>query len=149
MIPYGGIALRPTLILTLLLLFSLAAIAQNQDQKVPADPNRPARPVDGAKIFQYYCASCHGADARGHGPAAPALRHSTPDLTVISQRNGGKFPYQQVKDVIAGKGPAPLAHGNREMPIWGPVFHQVESDQDWGVVRLEAITKYIASIQQK
>ncbi len=23
-------------------------------------------------------------------------------------------------------------HGDREMPIWGPIFHQVEADQDWG-----------------
>ncbi len=150
MTPYGGISLRPALIPALLLLFCLAAVAQNQGPKAPGDPNRPARyPLEGAKIFQYYCASCHGPDARGHGPAAPALRHSTPDLTLISQKNGGKFPYQQVKDIIAGTGSAPLAHGNREMPIWGPVFHQVETDQDWGEVRLDAITKYLASIQQK
>jgi len=34
-------------------------------------------------------------------------------------------------------------------PIWGPIFHEVEADQDWGEVRLDAITKYIESIQQK
>jgi hypothetical protein len=27
-----------------------------------------------------------------------------------------------------------LAHGDREMPIWGPIFHEVEADQDWGEV---------------
>ena len=45
--------------------------------------------------------------------------------------------------------PGPLAHGDREMRIWGPIFHEVESDQDWGEVRLDAITKYMESIQQK
>jgi hypothetical protein len=35
------------------------------------------------------------------------------------------------------------------MPNGGPIFHQLESDQDWGEVRLEAITKYLDSIQQK
>jgi hypothetical protein len=35
------------------------------------------------------------------------------------------------------------------MTIWGPIFHEVEADQDWGEVRLDAITKYIESIQQK
>jgi hypothetical protein len=34
------------------------------------------------------------------------------------------------------------------MPIWGPIFHEVESDQDWGEVRLDAINKHIESIQR-
>jgi hypothetical protein len=42
-----------------------------------------------------------------------------------------------------------MAHGNREMPVWGPVFHFVEWDQDLGNVRLDAITKYLESIQEK
>src|SRR5512141_70213 len=105
--------------------------------------------VEGAKIFQYHCAACHGTDGRGHGPASVALKHPVPDLTVISQRSGGKFPYQRVKGIIEGNEPGPLAHGDREMPIWGPIFHEVESDQDWGEVRLDAITKHMASIQQK
>ncbi|MGC2539827.1 MAG: hypothetical protein WA372_01420, partial [Candidatus Sulfotelmatobacter sp.] len=72
------------------------------------------------------------------------------DLTLISSRNGGKFPYQQIKDIIQGKQTAPpAAHGSSEMPIWGPIFHQVEADQDWGEVRLDAVTKYLESLQQK
>jgi mono/diheme cytochrome c family protein len=98
---------------------------------------------------RYYCAACHGADGRGHGPASVALKHAVPDLTLISQRNGGKFPYQRVKEIIEGKEPGPLAHGDREMPIWGPIFHEVESDEDWGEVRLDAVTKHVESIQQK
>jgi mono/diheme cytochrome c family protein len=135
-------------LLTLLLLFPLVGLAQSQTTS--GDPSRPARnPVEGAKIFRYYCAACHGADGRGHGPASAALKNAVPDLTLISQRDGGKFRYQRVKEIIEGKQPGPLAHGNREMPIWGPIFHEVESDQDWGEVRLDAITKYIESIQQK
>jgi mono/diheme cytochrome c family protein len=70
--------------------------AQKQDKATS-----PARnPVEGAKIFRYYCAACHGADGRGHGPASVALKHRVSDLTLISQRNGGKFPYQRVKEII-------------------------------------------------
>jgi mono/diheme cytochrome c family protein len=105
--------------------------------------------VDGAKIFQYYCAACHGADGRGRGPASVSLKHPVPDLTRISQRSSGKFPYQRVRAIIEGKTPGMLAHGNREMPVWGPIFHEVEADQDWGEVRLDAITKHMESIQQK
>jgi mono/diheme cytochrome c family protein len=104
---------------------------------------------EGAKIFQYHCAACHGADGRGHGPASVSLKNPVPDLTRISQRSGGKFPYQRVRTIIEGKEPGMLAHGDREMPIWGPIFHEVEADQDWGEVRLDAITKHMESIQQK
>jgi len=106
-------------------------------------------PVEGAKIFQYHCAACHGGDGRGHGPASASLKHSVPDLTRISQRNGGKFPYKQVRAIVEGKRTGIVAHGDGEMPVWGPIFHQVEADQDWGEVRLDAITKHMQSIQQK
>src|SRR5450755_3179984 len=133
------------LLFLVLLLAVLLPAAQKQDKTTP-----PARnPVEGAKIFRYYCAACHGADGRGHGPASVALKHAVPDLTLISQRNGGKFPYRRVKEIIEGKEPGPLAHGDREMPIWGPIFHEVELDEDWGEVRLDAITKHMESIQQK
>jgi hypothetical protein len=39
------------------------------------------------------------------------------------------------------------SHGSREMLIWGPIFHQVESDVDRGNVRLENLLKYLESIQ--
>jgi mono/diheme cytochrome c family protein len=124
---------------------ALLPAAQTQDERTSSTRN----PVEGAKIFRYHCAACHGADGRGHGPASVALKHPVPDLTLISQRSGRKFPYQRVKKIIEGKEPGLLVHGNREMPIWGPIFHEVESDQDWGEVRMDAITKYLESIQQK
>ena len=134
----------------LLCLFCLSAVLLAVAQKQEQATTSPARnPIEGPKIFRYYCAACHGADGRGHGPASGALKHAVSDLTLISQRNGGKFPYEHVKEIIEGKQPGPLAHGDREMPIWGPIFHEVESDQDWGEVRLDAITKYLESIQQK
>jgi len=41
------------------------------------------------------------------------------------------------------------AHGSKEMPIWGPIFHEIEFDRDLGIVRLENVIKYLESIQQK
>jgi hypothetical protein len=40
-----------------------------------------------------------------------------------------KFPTAWVRRIIAGDEDH-AAHGSREMPIWGPVFHQIENDQD-------------------
>jgi hypothetical protein len=34
------------------------------------------------------------------------------------------------------------------MPVWGPIFHQVEEDRDYGAVRLHNLTEYIRSIQK-
>ena len=123
----------------------LSPAAQKQDKTTPS----PRNSVEGARIFQYHCAVCHGPDGRGNGPDAVVLKHPVPDLTLISQKSGGRFPYQRVKEIIEGKETGWLAQSNREMPSWGPVFHEVESDQDWGEVRVDAITKYLESIQQK
>jgi hypothetical protein len=38
-------------------------------------------------------------------------------------------------------------HGSREMPVWGPIFSQVEADVDRGPVRMENLVKYLESIQ--
>jgi mono/diheme cytochrome c family protein len=30
--------------------------------------------------------------------------------------------------------------------MWGPIFHQVEADMDWGYVRVENLVRYLESI---
>ena len=102
--------------------------------------------VAGPDLFRAYCASCHGLDAKGHGPAAAALKTRVADLTVLANNNGGEFPSNRVRSTIMGE-KVQAAHGSREMPIWGPIFHQVESDVDRGHVRLENLVKYLESIQ--
>lgn len=110
----------------------------------------PIRPVDGAGVFRTYCASCHGLEGRGDGPVAKALRQQLPDLRRLAQRNSGKFPAVHVRNTIMfGADELLPAHGSKEMPIWGPIFHEIEFDQDLGNVRLENVTRYLESIQQK
>ncbi len=133
-----------------LLLLSLLLLPALLLQAVPRQRGAilsASNTVDGAKIFQYRCAVCHGMDGRGHGPDSVVLKHPVPDVTLISKRSGGQFPYERVREIIDGKERGLPAHGDREMPIWGPIFHEVESDQDWGEVRLDAITKHVESIQ--
>jgi len=74
------------------------------------------------------------------------LKKHVPDLTRIAQRNKGVFAEDSVRNIIAGD-TSITAHGSREMPVWGPVFHEVEQDQDWGNVRLQNLVKYLKSIQ--
>ena len=106
------------------------------------------RSLKGPELFHAYCASCHGAAAHGDGPAASNLKTKVPDLTVLAKHNNGKFPALQVRDLIDGR-PSVLSHGSRAMPVWGPIFHQVEEDRDFGEVRLTNLVKYLESIQQK
>lgn len=104
------------------------------------------RSLEGPDLFRAYCASCHGADAKGNGPAASALKTEVPDLTILTKKNEGPFPAARVRRMILGD-EVVASHGSREMPVWGPIFHQIEADVDRGNVRLENLVKYIESIQ--
>jgi mono/diheme cytochrome c family protein len=104
------------------------------------------RSVAGPDLFRAYCASCHGSDAKGHGPAAEAMKTRVPDLTRLASDNGGKFPDVLVRKTIMGDDVI-AAHGSRKMPIWGPIFHQIEDDVDRGNVRLDNLIQYLESIQ--
>jgi mono/diheme cytochrome c family protein len=128
-----------------LLLSVVVSVAQNRNQR-----QSPIRPVEGASIFRNSCAACHGLDGQGNGPASKALKRALPDLTRLSQRNGGAFPAIHVRTTIMfGTDDIIPAHGSKEMPIWGPLFHEIEFDQDLGNVRLENLIKYLESIQRK
>jgi mono/diheme cytochrome c family protein len=104
--------------------------------------------VKGRDLFQAHCAACHGEDGSGHGPLASVLKTKVPDLTALAKNNKGEFPSPFVRKIVVGEDVL-ISHGSREMPIWGPIFHQIESDQDWGNVRVENLVKYLQSIQQK
>jgi len=136
---------RVTMLVLLLVSLVVSTSAQTANQVQP-----PIRPVDGASIFRSYCAACHGLDGRGNGPVSKVLKHEVPDLTRLSQRNGGAFPAIHVQTIIMfGTDDLLPAHGSKQMPIWGPIFHEIEFDQDLGNVRLENVTRYLESIQRK
>ena len=121
-------------------------VSQAQQKANPKEQQTLIRSVEGVDLYRAYCASCHGKDGKGNGPVAPALKATVPDLTVITKNNGGTFPAARVRRIIAGEGMI-ASHGSREMPVWGPIFSQVEADVDRGPVRLENLVKYLESIQ--
>jgi mono/diheme cytochrome c family protein len=120
----------------------------NVDKRTPEEV-RLIESLEGPALFQAYCASCHGKDGKGGGPAASALKATVPDLTRIGQESGGKFPSDRVERIISGDEPGIPAHGSREMPIWGPIFKQIAWDQDLGRLCIYNLTKYLESLQQK
>ena len=107
-----------------------------------------SEPVTGAQLFRTYCASCHGESARGAGPLRGELTRPAPDLTTYTARNGGMFPGERLRQMIAGRGPA--AHGDRTMPVWGDVFKRQDSAPDTGEgARIDALVTFLQSIQQR
>ncbi len=130
----------------------LAAAMMSGDDRAKQAPGQPQGPLihslQGPDLYRAYCASCHGVDAKGSGPVTPALVSQPPDLTTIAQRNGGLYPADRVRRIIAGD-EVVVAHGPREMPVWGPIFHQVEQDRDYGYIRLQSLTDYLRGLQKK
>jgi mono/diheme cytochrome c family protein len=102
--------------------------------------------MEGVDTFKAYCAVCHGADAKGTGPAATALKKVPADLTTIAKRNGGKFSPTDVEATIMGQ-QALASHGSRDMPIWGPVFQSLASDSSVMKLRVTNLVGYLKSIQ--
>ena len=51
--------------------------------------------------------------------------------------------------MILGNAEALEVHGSREMPVWGPVFHRVEDDQDFALVRVQRLVEFIRTKQAK
>lgn len=81
------------------------------------DPNE----FSGVRTYQTFCASCHGLGGRGDGPVQPFV-HNVPDLTQLARRNDGKFPTDEVRQIIDGRKEIG-AHGTRKMPVWGWEFY--------------------------
>lgn len=94
--------------------------------------------MQGAELFQSFCAPCHGSSGKGDGPVASALKDHTPDLTRLAAENGGTFPSARLKAVIRNEN-GPVAHGTAQMPVWGPLFQAVSGREDKNPSKLKVI----------
>jgi hypothetical protein len=91
------------------------------------------------------------ADGRGTGEAAGSMRPRPADLTELAKKNGGRFPRDEVKEIIDGRKRV-AAHGSSAMPVWGKVFAQeqaYEQPDTHAQSQIELICGYPATIQTK
>jgi len=131
------------------LLFLMACVLGAQDKPTGVGKAPSPTATSGKKTYAHYCASCHGADARGNGPAAVVLKTTPPDLTTVAKRHGGKFPYDYVFNVLRF-GTRFASHGSSDMPIWGPIFGSMENYDEVAVrKRIKDLSDYLASLQEK
>ena len=126
--------------------FGSLAIGQEQPKANKQAPTMTPE-IAGQEMFRSYCASCHGLDGKGKGPAAPALKKQPPDLTLLTKKYG-KFPRSTVNSVIEGTDFI-TDHGTRDMPIWGDAFRTTNRDESMVKMKVQNLTTYIESFQQK
>lgn len=130
-----------------LLVGALAVIVDAGQKTGPGTPPLIVESMYGPDLYRHYCATCHGRDGKGHGPAAAAMKVPPPDLTVLARRENGAFPAFAVEAIICG-GTAVTAHGSDEMPVWGPIFRALDPSDARVKARIAALVSHVASIQR-
>ena len=137
----------------ILVAISTFAVGQQAPEQTPPVvkhvpiANTPSN--SGKEMFNSYCAVCHGTDGKGNGPAASAMKSAPTDLTVLAQKNGGKYPSAHVASIIRGQGTMP-SHGSQDMPVWGPLFSSISQGHEAQVQQRTAnLVAYIETLQAK
>jgi mono/diheme cytochrome c family protein len=110
-------------------------------------PATKTDPTNGKQMYTSYCAPCHGADARGNGPVARALKTPPADLTELAKANHGKYPENHVVSVLHFGTDVP-AHGAAEMPVWGKIFASMSKVNSQETdLRTANLIRYLETVQ--
>jgi mono/diheme cytochrome c family protein len=124
-------------------MFAAAGTAAAQDEAI------------GKEEYRMHCAACHGLEGRGDGPVGQILKTPAPNLALITERNGGKFPVQKIYDIIEGSSVI-AAHGTRDMPLWGDRYRtapkpvtpdQASMSEDLAQQRILSLVYYLGTLQ--
>ncbi|MGB8893023.1 MAG: cytochrome c [Pseudolabrys sp.] len=111
----------------------------------------------GKNEYDTRCAICHGLSGKGDGPYVQLLKEGTdlPNLTELSKKNGGVYPFLRVYWTIDGTVRV-RAHGSANMPIWGQVYklqsHNLDPLYDpelFTRTKIFALTEYVWRLQAK
>jgi mono/diheme cytochrome c family protein len=123
-----------------------------------AQQNSPQIVDLGKYYFESHCAICHGPNGTGlpPEPGLTFLTKNVPNLTTVSKRNGGVFPFVRVYETIDGRNEV-QAHGTtRDMPIWGREFtaqslelNPYYNSEAFARAKIPALTEYVYRLQEK
>jgi len=148
--------MRVTKFISLAVIFAaVSTFVVAQDSATQTAPTVKHVPISntpsnsGKEMFDSYCAVCHGKDGKGNGPAASAMKTAPSDLTLLAQKDGGKYPASHVAAVIKGQAMTP-SHGSQDMPVWGPLFSSISQGHESQVQqRISNLVTYIEGLQAK
>jgi mono/diheme cytochrome c family protein len=125
----------------------LLASVDSIDTPPGARPSAGASAAERHKLYDAYCAVCHGRNGRGRGPAHELLSTTAPDLTLLAQRNGGAFPRSSVEGCIRASARRPSVAAESDMPVWTA---PLSPDHDPGAAtHAESIADYVESLQRR
>jgi cytochrome c553 len=147
-----------TFIAVVLAVIALAANVAAQSPPRPAAPPRivivaaqPTTSIDGATLFEAYCASCHGSSGRGNGPAARAIPTPVPDLTRYSQAHEGDCLMSLLATLQTGhrsQTEPKVSDNDPDMPNWAPIFRSMSSNNEGLMyLRLRNVAQHVAKLQ--
>jgi mono/diheme cytochrome c family protein len=139
--------------------FTVGVIAVGASTIAHAQQTSPAsQNVDlGKYYYESHCAICHGTSGTGlpTEPGWTLLIKDIPNLTTLSKRNGGVFPFLRVYETIDGRQEVQM-HGSRDMPVWGREFSAQSLDlnpyyntEAFARAKILALTEYIYRLQAK
>lgn len=102
-------------------------------------------------MFLLHCATCHDQSGTGNGPLARHLGIDAADLTAISKKNDGRFPFWPTYRIIDGREEL-KEKGPRPMPAWGKEFlKQIGQDtpdaEELVRERILSLVYYVESLQ--
>lgn len=110
----------------------------------------PPRALSGKILYERHCASCHGPEGRGDGPAAEALEPRPSDLTRLQARLGGAYSLDQIMRAIDGRRTI-RAHGTSAMPVWGRFFEESLKDEPHtrrvALLHVQSLAEYLHTLQ--
>jgi len=136
----------------LLLAFPLVGFTELVVKEEPLTWDQSAR-LPGDQLYQNLCATCHGSDAMGNGPASNALGIGAPDLTRIAASNDGIFPHKEIEQLIANDA-LHNEHVQNAMPAWEHQFSYVRTGlssfqrEAYARNRIHVLTEYLESLQE-
>jgi mono/diheme cytochrome c family protein len=139
----GGLMRKSFVLVSLL---AASTVLATEEAKV----TKEEQSTMGKTLYEHYCASCHGASAKGDGPVGQFLSRKPSDLTQLAKKNNGKFPRDRIFGSIDGRVEIG-AHGPAEMPVWGRELRERSGGRSSAAVKsqITAIVHYIETLQQK
>ncbi len=141
--------LKPLMFTAMAVTLALTMSYADQPKGKLIIPIEKTDPTNGKAMFTSYCAPCHGADARGNGPAAGALKTQPTDLTGLAKSHNGKYPDNHIVSILRF-GTDVRAHGSAAMPVWGQIFTKMtklnSQEKD---LRTSNLSRYLETLQVK
>jgi mono/diheme cytochrome c family protein len=105
----------------------------------------------GNQLYAANCSGCHGNFGEGDGPVSAVLKIPMQDLRYLAARNAGDFPRELIAKIIDGR-ELRVAHGRRQMPVWGEEFLIMEgfdaAAEERVSAKTNALVDHLETIQQ-